>query len=132
MNIAPSPQNRTLPLLPRSQTLALMVMVEVELRNLVDLTAEVALEVIDLVQVDLKVIGLSVDIRGAGGLGGRSVGQMAPMLKPRLGDMYQEESEEDGESSINLYYWYHNKESELCIKQSFSHCARKDVDGQRK
>ena len=39
----------------------------------------------------------SVDRRGAGGLGGRAVGQMAPMLKPRLGDMYQEESEEDGE-----------------------------------
>ena len=38
------------------------------------------------------------DIRVAGGgLGGRAVGQMAPMLKPRLGDMYQEESEEDGE-----------------------------------
>ena len=44
-----------------------------------------------------------VDRPGAGGLGGRVVGQMAPMLKPRLGDMYQEESEEDGESSINLY-----------------------------
>ena len=133
-NIAPSPQNRTLPLLLRSQMLALMVMVdvEVELRDLVDLTVEVALEVIDLVVVDLKVIGLNVDIRGAGGLGARGVGQMAPMLKPRLGDMYQEESEEDGESSINSYYWYHNKESELCIKQSFSHCARKDVDGQRK
>ena len=87
--------------------MALMVMVEVEMRDLVDLTAEVALEVIDLVvvdlvQVDLKVIGLSVDIRGAGGLGGRSVGQMAPMLKPRLGDMYQEESEEDGESFYQL------------------------------
>ena len=43
------------------------------------------------------------DRPGGGGLGGRGVGQMAPMLKPRLGDMYQEESEEDGESSINLY-----------------------------
>ena len=56
VNIAPSPQNRTLPLLLRSQRLALMVMVEVELRDLVDLTAEVALEVIDLVVVDLVVI----------------------------------------------------------------------------
>ena len=37
-----------------------MVMVEVELRNLVDLTAEVALEVIDLVVVDLKVIDVVV------------------------------------------------------------------------
>ena len=58
VNIAPSPQNRTLPLLLGRQTLALMLMVdvEVELRDLVDLTAEVALEVIDLVVVALKVI----------------------------------------------------------------------------
>ena len=50
---APSPQNRTLPLLLRRQMLALMVDVEVELRDLVDLTAEVALKVIHLVVVDL-------------------------------------------------------------------------------
>ena len=58
MNIATSPQNRTLPLLLRSQMLALMVDAEVDLRDLVDLTAEVALEVIDLMLVDLVVIGL--------------------------------------------------------------------------
>ena len=58
VNIASSPQNRTLPLLLRSQTLALMVMVDVEgdLGDLVDLTAEVDLEVITLVVVDLEVI----------------------------------------------------------------------------
>ena len=41
---------------------------------------------------------------GDGGLGGggRVVGQMAPMLKPRLGDMYQEESEEEGELNLIL------------------------------
>ena len=60
VNIAPSPQNRTLPLLLRRQTLALMVDVEVNLRDLVDLTAEVALLVIDLVVVDLKVIDVVV------------------------------------------------------------------------
>ena len=38
--------------------LALMVDAEVDLRDLVDLTAEVALEVIDLMLVDLVVIGL--------------------------------------------------------------------------
>ena len=62
VNIASSPQNRTLPLLLRSQTLALMVMVdvEVELRDLVDLTAEVALEEVDLEVIDLVVVDLEV------------------------------------------------------------------------
>ena len=37
---------------------------------------------------------------GGPGVGGRGVSQMAPMLKPRLGDMYQEESEEEGQFNL--------------------------------
>ena len=50
-------------------------------------------------------LGAAAGQGGGGGgpvVGGRGVGQMAPMLKPRLGDMYQEESEAEGQFNSNI------------------------------